>query len=121
MKAAGVKRILALSTPNFSSKGDRLDWGWSVYNTIPPATVPQGCAEMKAIGEQVSGQDSLEWTVFRVPMLNNGEEGLKVAAGDIGPGYEGTKALSRASMARWLLEELEERKFIHEMPALGNY
>ncbi len=88
---------------------------------LPPMFVPQGSAEMKGIGMQVAGQDSLDWTVFRVPMLNNGEEGLKVAAGDLGPGFAGTRELSRASMARWLLEELEEGKFIHQMPALGNY
>lgn len=121
MRDQGVKRIMALSTANFVVEGDKTDWGWSAYKLIPPAVVPQGCAEMIGIGRQVSEQKDLDWTVFRVPGLDNGEEDLKVAAGLLGPEYKGSKYLSRASMSRWILDELVARKFIRETPELGNY
>jgi len=121
MRAQNVKRILALSTPNFESKDDKPDWSWWAQKLMPPIVVPQGCAEMKGIGKQVSGQEDLDWTVFRVPFLNDGGEELRIAAGVLGPENLGTKSLSRKSLAKWLLDELEERKYVHEMPVLGNY
>lgn len=122
MRANGIKRILALSTPNFVSKDDKPSWSYWAYNLVPPFAVPQGSAEMKGIGKQVSSQKDLEWTVFRVPMMNDAEdEELKVAAGSLGEGFLGGLGLSRKSMIKWLLEELVARKFVCEMPALGNY
>lgn len=83
--------------------------------------VPQGNAEMKRIGEVVSADDGFEWTVFRVPHLNEGAADLPVCAGLLGPEWKGTLELSRASQARWILKEIEEGKWIRQAPCIANY
>lgn len=76
---------------------------------------------MAAIAKLVAAQDDLDWTVFRVPHLNDGSADLPVWAGLLGPEYKGSLELSRPSQARWLLKEIEERAWIKGAPSLGNY
>ena len=121
MRAQGIKRILALSTPSYYVETEEHSWAWWLYLCIPPLMVPQGSAEMVAIGKNVAAQTDFDWTVFRVPQLTNGDGDLPVFAGLIGPEYKGKRALSRASQARWVLQEIEERNWIKGAPALGNY
>jgi hypothetical protein len=61
------------------------------------------------------------WTVFRVPHLNSGSADERVSAGLFGHGFVGTKELSRKSMVRWVLNEIEAEEWINQAPALGNY
>ena len=122
MRSKGVKRILALSTPSFSpDPSEVFSIGWSIYGLMPKIMVPQGNAEMVAIAKAVASADDLDWTVFRVPHLTEAAANLPVAAGVIGPDYKGSFDLSRASMAVWILREIEERKWVKKAPMLGNY
>ncbi|KAJ7825271.1 hypothetical protein B0H14DRAFT_2369006 [Mycena olivaceomarginata] len=124
MRAKGVKRIFALSTPSFSPRPVRSEvfpFGWSAYALMPKVLVPRGNAEMVAIAPAVAAADDLDWTVFRVPHLTENAANLPVAAGVIGPDYKGGFDLSRASMAVWNLKEIEERQWVKKAPMLGNY
>lgn len=121
MRAKGVKRILALSTPAFLLPEDQLSWKWYMYLCIPPAFAPQGNAEMAAIAKQLAAQSDLDWTVFRIPHLNDGAADLPMEAGALGPQYRGTTELSRASMVRWVLKEIEQGNWVKDAPVLGNY
>lgn len=88
---------------------------------MPPLMTPQGNAEMVAIAETVAAESDLDWTLFRVPHLTEASADLPVYAGLIGPGYKGSLELSRASQARWILKEIEDRAWIKQAPALGNF
>jgi hypothetical protein len=88
---------------------------------LPAFFIPQGNAEMMAIAKAVAAEDELDWTIFRVPHLNEGNADLPVWAGLLGPDYKGSLELSRGSQARWLLQEIEERAWIKGAPSLGNY
>ena len=87
---------------------------------MPKVVVPQGNSEMKKIGERTSQQGDLEWTVYRVPHLNEGDAGLEVVAGYVSREFKGSTELSRGSLARWILKELGERKWVGKAPAVGN-
>lgn len=93
----------------------------SAYLLMPPLMVPQADAEMVAIAKLVSAEDNLDWTIFRVPHLTEASADLPVWAGLLGPNWKGTFNLSRASLARWLLREIEEGAWVKGAPALGNY
>lgn len=141
MKNTGVKRILALSTPAWLVKDqqagpkaaegenvevDELPWSWWLAMKFPPLLIPQGHKEMEEIARRVveegeNGKWGLKWTVFRVPHLNAGGADEKVSAGIFGHGFVGTRELSRKSMVRWVLEEVEVGEWINKAPALGNY
>lgn len=93
----------------------------SLYQVFPAATVPQGNAEMVAIAKAIAAEDELDWTVFRVPHLTEGNADLPVWAGLLGPDFKGGLSISRASQARWILQEIEERAWVKGAPAIANY
>lgn len=125
MKENGVERILALSTPQaLPQPQDVKNWAWWRYGLIVGVVAPQGNAEMKMIGEIVSNlgkeKDGVDWTVFRVPHLNDGSAEEVVEAGFLGEEYKGGMELTRGSLARWVLGEIEEGKWVGMAPAVGN-
>lgn len=130
-----ITRILVLSTPTaFPVPGEAkaMSWSWYFQNMIPTVVVPQGSAEMKGIGNAVLDNSDrktlrpkrgLEATVFRVPMMtSDDEEGRReVRAFELGgKGNTERKDLSRASMVRWLVEELERKEWVGGAPMLCN-
>ncbi|KAJ6486896.1 hypothetical protein C8R45DRAFT_1098162 [Mycena sanguinolenta] len=122
MRTRGVKRIFTLSTPSFSPDSSEVfTLKWSIYGALRKFIVPQGNAEMVAMAKAVAAADDLDWTVFRVPHLTEKAADLRVAAGLIGPKFKGTVDLSRASMAVWIIKEMEEREWVRKAPMLCNY
>ncbi|KAJ7512030.1 hypothetical protein B0H11DRAFT_2213832 [Mycena galericulata] len=122
MRAKGAKRIFALSTPSFSpDPSETFPLKWSLYQLMPKAMAPQGNAEMVGIAKAVAAADDLDWTVFRVPHLTNESADLPVVAGLLGPDFKGTLMLSRASIAVWILKEIEEREWVKKAPVIANY
>lgn len=127
MKLFNVSRVLVLSTPtafHYPEEAKSMPWKWWFYTWMPLIFAPQGNAEMKGIADAVmragSQDDRLEWTVFRVPHLNNGDANARVVAGTLDPTFAGTTELSRGSQVRWVLKEVEERKWIRRAVLLGN-
>jgi nucleoside-diphosphate-sugar epimerase len=122
MRTNGVRRIMVLSTPSaFPQPSEVLSWKWWIITSVLPSVlVPQGKAEMKGIAERTSDQRDFDWTVFRVPHLNDQEEDVEVVAGLIGSDYRGTTELSRKSLVKWVLGEVGERKWVGNAPMLGN-
>lgn len=55
----------------------------------------------------------------RLPLLTNGEV-KPVQAGYVGSGKD-KMILSRSSMCVWVLNEIEEKKWVGRAPALSNY
>jgi hypothetical protein len=60
--------------------------------------------------------DELAWTVFRVPVLRDGE------AKPVKAGFVGNVGLSieRKALAEWVLKEMEEGKWVGKCPAVSN-
>jgi hypothetical protein len=75
--------------------------------------------EMIAIGETVSTtSEDIQWGLFRVGGLTNGDE-APVEATHLGSGLDKTW-ISRSSVARWVLDEAIERKWVGKMPYICN-
>jgi hypothetical protein len=125
MRSQNVTRILALSTSAFQQtvggRPESLPWKFWLTRLFPPLLVPQGHAEMKAIAINILTQSDFDWTIYRIPYLNNGSADLPVAAGLFGPDYKGSMSLSRASLARWLLQVIDKGEWIRGAPAVANY
>jgi nucleoside-diphosphate-sugar epimerase len=126
MRAEGVKRIITLSSVGgFQRPGDYVPYGkyWLFTYVAPKTVVPGGAAEMKRIGEVILAQTDLEWTVFRVPHLNDGDaqgELEVVVKETVDAEYQGGLELSRMSLVKWVLGELEEGRWIGKTPVVGN-
>jgi hypothetical protein len=74
--------------------------------------------ETVALGEKIN------WTVFRVPLLQG--KTLRENDGPVNAAYVGDKQgrdglhLDRGRLARWILAELQEGKWINACPMLAN-
>ncbi len=66
----------------------------------------------------VSGDDGLDWTLFRVPFLRSGEA-KPVVASFKGSGLDGS-ILNRKSMVQWLLEEIPKTDWVGRAPLLSH-
>lgn len=127
MKQVGVKRIFVLTTINgFRYPKEVQNTGMMLRCMMyfPKIMAPQAEAEMRGVATKVlraAGTDlELEWTLYRVPMLNDEAPDLKVAAGELSDDFEGTLKLSRGTLARWILNEIAERQYVRKAVLLGN-
>lgn len=82
-------------------------------------------AEVTGIAKETAALgDRIDWTVFRVPSLHG--KTLDASPGEVNACYIGDKKgrdgvfLDRGRLARWILGELEEGKWIATSPALAN-
>lgn len=124
LKKHRVKRLLSLSTSTaIKSDLERRTMPWRPYlfSFIPLIFAPQGNEEMKGIAKHtIEGAGTeLEWTVFRVPFLTDAPD-KGVYAGDLTAEYPWIGTLSRQSQAKWLLTEIEDRKWVGKMPMLND-
>ncbi|KAK4493913.1 hypothetical protein PRZ48_015099 [Zasmidium cellare] len=115
-----IKRCLCCTTPSYKIPDDKPSWKW--WFCVLAIWLIGGSAydEVNGIGRVVSALplSEIEWTLFRVPALTNGEA-KPVRAGNVGEGKDGI-ILSRKSIAIWVLQELQEKKWVGKAPALCN-
>lgn len=106
------------SYPSFRDKGG-IKWKLSV--ALIKIIGGSAYEEFRGLGEFVASQDlkQLPWTLFRVPFLTNGSE-APVTAAYTGHGGDGF-FLSRRSMARWVLNEMDRNSDqVGETPVISN-
>lgn len=61
--------------------------------------------------------DDLDWCMYRLNVLNNGEAREGAKAGYVGsPGFKAD--IDREQLAKWLLDEVEQKKWVRKMPAI---
>lgn len=73
--------------------------------------------DMRRTVEAVRHSD-LRWTVVRVPMLTDDQPTGEVKVGYVGKGMG--PRLTRADMARFMLDQVESDEFVHQAPAISN-
>ncbi|KAE9399266.1 NAD-P-binding protein [Gymnopus androsaceus JB14] len=112
MKQAGIKRLFALGTASIPAPQDKSDIKFAALVSGVAVFARNAYKDVVKIGEIISKQDDLDWTIVRVPLLN--DKGHRdVIAGFIGDGKINT-ALSRVGFA---LNE-EESAWIKKAPML---
>ncbi|KAK3648003.1 hypothetical protein LTR56_007703 [Elasticomyces elasticus] len=141
LEKSPIDRIMILSTASFRTPGDGASWlwwlgGWCIW-TIGGSTYQ----EMNRIGQATTRlpMDQVEWTLYRygvldlwpvtksdadilgfirVPFLTNSKS-TTVQTGMVGSGTDGM-LLSRSSLSVWILQELQDRKYIGKTPMVSN-
>ncbi|KAH7388821.1 hypothetical protein BKA66DRAFT_569133 [Pyrenochaeta sp. MPI-SDFR-AT-0127] len=110
-------RALVLATPSWHAPEDTVTLKWKLVAGSIWLMANSAYTDIVAIGNYVASipLDKISWTVFRVPILSNAEAANVVNAGYLG---EAGMKLSRASMAKWVLGELEAAKWIGKGPTL---
>ena len=65
-------------------------------------------------------ESGLDWTIVRLPMLSDKPASGKINAGYTGDGTVSLFSLSRADLANFLLQQTEDRKWLHKSPVISN-
>ena len=73
--------------------------------------------DMKRTVATVRASD-VDWTVVRVPMLTDDPAKGNVEAAYVGKGMG--PRITRADMAHFMLDQLDEERYVHEAPAISN-
>lgn len=117
MKTEGVKRLISLSTGSVKDKRDRFDLTYKILVSLIKTTVRGAYNEIVRAGELIR-LSGLDWTLVRVGFLNN-HPVLPLKVGYYGHGIVKAK-ISRASIAKFMLDQVVSKLFINQSPAISN-
>ncbi len=112
---AGVRRLVVVSAEGAGVEPDRLPLGYRIVRRIP--VVSRLYPDIARMEDEVRARTDLDWTVVRPAILTGGPGGgYRVEIGAVVPG--GVR-VSRADLARFLLEVLETGGYVREVVAIA--
>jgi len=129
LSSGTFKRVLVLATPSYSAPQDKRSIKWFVSIDCYIRVIGgDSYGEIRGMAQAtVDLSDKCEWTVFRVPLLQGKElDEAKKGVEEVNAVFVGDKQgkdgihLDRGRLARWILTELEERKWVGLCPLLAN-
>jgi len=110
-----IKRFLVLGTPTLRDSNDKRSLFWASTIAGIKLTARTAYDEIVAIGEVMRGKGGeLDWTIVRVPFLNNNNTELTLA-GYVGDGKTGV-GLSRKAFAAFCIEQIEKTEWVQKAP-----
>jgi len=119
MRKQGVRRLICLGTASIRDPDDKSSIIFSILINGVSLLAKNAYRDIVGIGEAVRGEGKdLDWTIVRVPLLNN-KENREVIAGYVGDGKIGT-TLSRKGFAKFVIEEVENREWVHKAPMISS-
>ncbi|KAK3724146.1 hypothetical protein LTR37_001269 [Vermiconidia calcicola] len=117
---SSIRRCIVLSTASFKVPEDTVTWKWWIVISMISLLGGTCYQEINGLSRATSslGGNDIQWTLFRVPNLTGGEA-KPVQASYLGDGTDGL-FVTRKSVAIWVLQELEEKKWVDKAPCLSN-
>lgn len=109
MKRAGVKRFLCITSLGINESRYRLGLYYTLF-TIP--LILFFYFRDKARQERLIRVSDLDWTIIRPGQLTNGRQKGKYRHGEKVGSYILTKMISRADVAHFMLEQLEDSTYL---------
>ncbi len=114
MEEAGVRRFVVLATPSVPSDEDRPSRKVRLVVRLVRLLIPDAYREIVGMGREAVGS-GLDWTVVR-QLLPDNRPPSGVVAGFVD---RSTRfAVSRADVARFMLDQVEDETFIHRLPLI---
>jgi nucleoside-diphosphate-sugar epimerase len=120
MLAAGVDRIIVISTMLASPPGQPASWAMRFFSWVPGKT-GRGASEQQAVVDAIgSGAfSSLRWTLVRAGVNSRGKDECPVASADWHGTLNSWFPVSYEAMGRWMLEEAAANKFVRAAPLVS--
>lgn len=116
MQKNGVKRLITLATPSVKSEKDKSSLATRMPGFMARLLYPSAYKEIIEIGNLVTASN-LDWTIVRIiaPTDKPAKGSVKVTFGDQKIGL----SVSRTDIATFMLEQVEDKAYIHSMPIIG--
>ena len=119
MKHAGVRRLIQVSTAAYRDPKDGFAFKPHAFALLFKVIARKGYEDIKATGELVANSD-LDWTLVRIPNLKDGPADGRVDVSWYGKTKLGTK-LSRGNLAKFLVDQVTDQKFVRAAPGIANH
>ncbi|MEK7912949.1 SDR family oxidoreductase [Burkholderia contaminans] len=119
MKRAGVRRLVQISTAAYRDPKDGFAFKPHAFALLFKVIARNGYEDIKATGELVANSN-LDWTLVRIPNLKDGPADGSVDVGWYGTTKLGMK-LSRGNLAKFLVDQLTDRKFVRAAPGIADH
>jgi len=118
MKHAGVHRLIQISTAAYRDPKDEFALKAHAFALLFKVIARKGYEDIKATGELIANSD-LDWTLVRIPNLKDGP-----ANGNVNVGWYGktklSMKLSRANLAKFLINQVKDKAFVRAAPAIAD-
>ena len=118
MNATGVSRYIGIATPSLRDPRDRRSLMGLLVPLMGRSIFPRAYRELLAMSQVVIDSEA-QWTIARFVRPTDGPETGTVSAGFLGRGRVGI-TISRADIARFLVDQITDRRFLRAAPAISN-
>ena len=118
MQKHNVRRLIISSTLSLSDPEDLPDFKSRILINLFKIINNAAYEEIINVGKVVQSSN-LDWTIIRLPLLNNNTKSGKVKVGYLGRNEVGLK-ISLADIADFMLKQLQDTKYIRKAPAINN-
>lgn len=119
MQKHGVKRLIATATPSYKDKKDKFQFGFAFGVFMVKSLLKDTYQDIVETGEQIA-KSQLDWTIVRLPMLSNNPPTGKLNVGYTGDGQVKLFSLSRADLADFLIQQLDDKTYLRQAPIISN-
>ncbi len=117
MKAGSVKRLVMTAGAGVGDPEDEPKFMNKLMSFLLKLMAKNVLADMSKAVEMVRSSD-LDWTVVRLPMLTDDPKTGKVKVAYVGKGM-GSR-IARSDIAPFLLDQVEDRTYLRQSPAISN-
>lgn len=117
----GTRRLIALGTTSIPDPKDKFSLQFGVLVPLASMFAKDAYKDVIAVGKTIRDKGDklgLDWTIARVPLLTN-QESKEFLAGYIGDGKTKT-SLSRAAFAAFVVDEIEKRAWLKQLPVISS-
>ncbi len=115
MRELGVRRLIVLATPSVRSDEDGRSWRVRLIVRLVRLLLPDAYREITGMGRETM-TSGLDWTVVRQIFPNSRPPSGAAVAGGVS-GRTGL-AVSRADVARFMLDQVEDRTYVRRLPVI---
>ncbi|WP_066262642.1 SDR family oxidoreductase [Hydrogenophaga flava] len=119
MKKSKVRRLIQISTAAYRDPKDGFAFNVRAFALLFSLIARKGFEDIRATAELIAKSD-LDWTLVRIPNLKDGP-----AAGVIDTGWYGRTQLgmklSRGNLAKFLVEQIDDARFIRAAPGIADH
>lgn len=117
MNKYGVKRLICITSLGVNDSRFKLGLYYTLF-TIPVILLFYFLDKSKQ--EKLIMKSDLDWTIIRPGQLTNGKKRSNYKHGSNVGSYVLTKMISRASVAHFMLDQLEDQSYIRKSPGITN-
>lgn len=118
MKRQKVQRLIAASAISVYDSSDSFDIKRLLLITLVKSIIPRNVKEVRRAAKMIR-ESELDWTLVRIPVLNDKTGASGIQMGNYGRGEVGIH-LSRNDLADFLINQLTDSRFIKEAPAISS-